>query len=407
MFFDQDLKGNHLPAKTLCLTYDDGPGETAGDGPGPQTRELARYLFEEGIRATFFVVGRHAEGRADLLRCLKEWGHLVGNHTYSHPGLVAVAAAGGDVVGEVARTAQVIREHVAGNTIFLRPPYGNWREEIRPGHPDDSPRSVVADVLNGSPEARSHVGPVNWDVSGHDYDYWRRGASAAEAAAEYLDRIECLGRGLVLMHDSSEEEPVRRGNRTRQLTRLLVPTLKARGYRFVGLDAVPQVCSALRVVDQVYLEGEDGRLLARRDGGADLVFRAAAEGGDVFGVVPVGADRWALRAGNGLYLSALRGGDGAVLARAPGAGDWESLAPEQAGGSAVVFRTVGGSYLNRDEGPDGPLAARATSARRAERFVLRRRFAGWAPAQDPGFSDFRRIRQDFACIADPAVIKVD
>src|SRR5215216_6588739 len=108
MFFDLDIKGDQLPPKTVCLTYDDGPGETDGPGAGPRTGELGRFLFEQGIAATFFVIGRHAEVHPHLLPQLQRWGHLIGNHTYSHPGLVALALAGGDVVGEIAQTDTLI-----------------------------------------------------------------------------------------------------------------------------------------------------------------------------------------------------------------------------------------------------------------------------------------------------------
>src|SRR5262245_56871277 len=56
MFFHRDIKGDRLPRGTVCFTYDDGPGVTEGDGPGPNTLELGRYLFEQEIAATFFVV---------------------------------------------------------------------------------------------------------------------------------------------------------------------------------------------------------------------------------------------------------------------------------------------------------------------------------------------------------------
>ncbi|MGH7192455.1 MAG: hypothetical protein ACREJM_02855, partial [Candidatus Saccharimonadales bacterium] len=49
------------------------------------------------------------------------------------------------------------------------------------------------------------------------------------------------GRGIVLLHDSSEEDDVRPRNRTFEMTRLLAPRLKARGYRFVRLDEIPRV----------------------------------------------------------------------------------------------------------------------------------------------------------------------
>src|SRR4051812_18486146 len=126
MFFDLDIKADRLAPKTLCLTYDDGPGETLGLGPGPRTRELGRYLFEQGIQATFFMLGQHVERHPSLPRELRAWGHLVGNHTYSHPGLVRLAQVGGDVVGEIARTHALIGQATAEPVMFLRAPYGNW-----------------------------------------------------------------------------------------------------------------------------------------------------------------------------------------------------------------------------------------------------------------------------------------
>jgi peptidoglycan/xylan/chitin deacetylase (PgdA/CDA1 family) len=241
MFQHQDFKGIDLPPKTLCLTYDDGPGR--------ETRELGRYLFDEGISATFFVIGRHAESQPELLAQLVAWGHLVGNHTYSHPGLVALAESGGDVVEEIARTDRLLRPHLRNGTTFFRAPYGNWRQKV-PGTEQDCRTSIVADILNRSGRFSHYVGPINWDISAADYDFWQRGASAHECADAYLKEIDRVGRGIVLMHDSSEDPEVQPRNRAYATTQLLVPTLKAQGYRFVSLDAVPQVAA---------VENESGR----------------------------------------------------------------------------------------------------------------------------------------------------
>jgi peptidoglycan/xylan/chitin deacetylase (PgdA/CDA1 family) len=236
MFYHKDLKGFDLPPQTLCLTYD--------DGPGPETLELGRYLAAEGISATFFVVGRHAEEQTDVLARLAAWGHRIGNHTYSHPGLVAVAEAGGDVIGELARTDDLLRPQVAEAVLLFRAPYGNWRQK-QPGTDQDCDTSIVADVLNASGRFHDYVGPVNWDISAADYDFWKRGDSAEECATAFLAKIRRLGRGIILMHDSSEDPAVRARNRAFETTRLLVPVLKAEGYRFVGLADVPQVRAAI------------------------------------------------------------------------------------------------------------------------------------------------------------------
>jgi hypothetical protein len=66
-------------------------------------------------------------------------------------------------------------------------------------------------------------------------------------SASNLEKIQAVEKGIVLMHDSSEEEAVRARNRTLELTKLIVPILKGRGYRFVRLDSVPQVQRAIRV----------------------------------------------------------------------------------------------------------------------------------------------------------------
>jgi peptidoglycan/xylan/chitin deacetylase (PgdA/CDA1 family) len=190
MLVDHDLKGADLPPPTLCLTYD--------DGPGPHTRELGRYLHEEGIRAAFFLLGRLAEGQGDLLRQLRAWGHLLGNHTWSHPGLVTLARPGGDVVAEVARADAVLRPHVRG-PVLLRPPYGSWRDKTRPGGPEDAPTSVVADRLRRSGQFEDYVGPIKWDIVAEDWECWRQGVPAEECAARHLEAVERVGRGIVLL----------------------------------------------------------------------------------------------------------------------------------------------------------------------------------------------------------------
>jgi peptidoglycan/xylan/chitin deacetylase (PgdA/CDA1 family) len=238
MFFHRDIKGDRLPRGTVCFTYDDGPGVTEGDGPGPNTLELGGYLFEQQIAATFFVVGSHAEKHRDVLARLQKWGHLIGNHTYSHPGLVSLALAGGDVVGELQRTDEIIRPYVSSEVVFFRAPYGNWREKVRPDSDEDKATSLVADILNRSGQFSDYVGPVNWDIVAEDWACWRQGISAAECARRYLKETERVGGGIILMHDSSEEELVRLKNRTLQMTKILIPLLKGRGYRFVRLDAV-------------------------------------------------------------------------------------------------------------------------------------------------------------------------
>jgi peptidoglycan-N-acetylglucosamine deacetylase len=236
VLYDHDLNGEDLPFQTLCLTYD--------DGPGTHTEDLGRFLFEERIPAAFFVIGRLAAQTPGLLHQLRDWGHVIGNHTWNHPGLVTLMQAGEDPIDEILRTDAVIRPY-AGGPIFLRPPYGSWRARTRPDGPEDATTSIVAERLRASGRFTDYVGPIMWDILAEDWECWRCGLSVEECASRHLAAIEAAGRGIVLLHDSSEDDTLRPRNRTAEMTRLLVPELQSRGYRFVSLHEVPSIAAAL------------------------------------------------------------------------------------------------------------------------------------------------------------------
>jgi peptidoglycan/xylan/chitin deacetylase (PgdA/CDA1 family) len=345
MFFDTEIRGDRLPEGTVCLTYDDGPGATARDGPGPRTQQLGRYLNDEGIAATFFVVGSHARGQEHVLQQLASWGHLLGNHTWSHPGLVSVATSGGDVVGELERTDAVLRPLAGEGPIVFRPPFGDWRQG-QAEHLPVRPTSVVADILNRSGRLHGCVGPVGWDIEAEDFACWQTGLPPDEVAGRYVAAARRAGRGIVLMHDSSEDPALRSRNRTYELTRLMVPRLKALGFRFAGLDEVPPVRSAVGVRYQIALHPAPGEVLARPANGNEIT--CAADNGDAreaFGVCDRGDGRVALRAGNGCYLRVTPVGPVRACGHEPG--EQESLLLQPRDGGFVV-RCAGGGVLAWD-----------------------------------------------------------
>jgi peptidoglycan/xylan/chitin deacetylase (PgdA/CDA1 family) len=366
MFFDVDIVGDRLPPGTLCFTYDDGPGRSEGDedGPGPRTAELGAFLHSRGVSATFFAVGKFASESGDILARLRSLGHLVANHTFDHPSLPAFVASGGDARAQLARTDEAIRDYVEGPVTFCRAPYGDWR--LR-----GQARSNVAANLNRSSLASSHVGPIGWDIDAGDVGFWRDGRPAEECARAYLEAIERAGRGIVLMHDSTADiDEIRPRNQALGLARTLVPELQRRGYRFVRLDAVPQVASAARVSAQWTLVACDGSYLSAPPSGAEVIFISATSTAPatILGGVNLGANRWALRGASGLFLSPRRSGE--VLADAFSPGERETLTVEQRGGRRVTLRTIDGSYLTRGRGETALLRSDAPSQDEPETFSI-------------------------------------
>jgi peptidoglycan/xylan/chitin deacetylase (PgdA/CDA1 family) len=63
--------------RVVALTFDDGPNE-------PYTSQIADFLDERGIKATFFQVGRAVRRHPEVTARLARSGHAVGHHGYSH-----------------------------------------------------------------------------------------------------------------------------------------------------------------------------------------------------------------------------------------------------------------------------------------------------------------------------------
>src|SRR6059058_6234278 len=108
------ITGADLPDGTLVLTYD--------DGPGPNTVPIAQYLHDQGIAATFFVIGNQAYEQPAVLARVRALGHRLGNHTWTHPNLVDQLAGGADIIREVRRTADLLGPGTG--PIAFRAPYG-------------------------------------------------------------------------------------------------------------------------------------------------------------------------------------------------------------------------------------------------------------------------------------------
>lgn len=98
---------------------------TIDDGPDPrQTPQLLDVLSREGVRAEFFVIGKKAIAHPELCRRMRDEGHLVQNHTFSHPSATFWAASLSRARREIARCSAAIRDANAQEPTRFRAPVG-------------------------------------------------------------------------------------------------------------------------------------------------------------------------------------------------------------------------------------------------------------------------------------------
>lgn len=108
-------------AKKIALTFDDGPHQK-------YTKVLLDGLRERNVTATFFLIGESIEGKEELVKQMKEDGHLIGNHTYTHIQLGKVGKDTG--CAEIWKTNTAIFDITEELPCFVRPPFGDWNEDL-------------------------------------------------------------------------------------------------------------------------------------------------------------------------------------------------------------------------------------------------------------------------------------
>jgi peptidoglycan-N-acetylglucosamine deacetylase len=105
------------------------PGEMAvtfDDGPNPAwTPRLLEMLASHQVRATFFLLGGYAQAEPGLVKRIAAAGHLVGNHSWSHPDLALASRA--RIREELMRTRETLEQITGIPVRYFRPPYGSRR----------------------------------------------------------------------------------------------------------------------------------------------------------------------------------------------------------------------------------------------------------------------------------------
>ena len=119
--YDAAYVGNS-EEKVLYLTFD------AGYENG-YTASILDTLQKHNVKAAFFLVGNYLQKNGDLVRRMVEAGHIVGNHTMTHPDMSAItdkAAFEKELAGPEALFQELTGKEMPR---FYRPPRGVYSEE--------------------------------------------------------------------------------------------------------------------------------------------------------------------------------------------------------------------------------------------------------------------------------------
>jgi peptidoglycan/xylan/chitin deacetylase (PgdA/CDA1 family) len=192
-------------SRQIALTYDDGPND-------PHTLRLLEVLARHDVRATFFLIGRYVQQRPDIVREIVRAGHVVGNHTFTHPLLIFKSEA--EIQQEISQCRAALQEAVGEHSNLFRPPFGGRRPA----------------VLNIARELG--LEPVLWNVTGYDWN-----APPAEVIERKVAKQLCGG-DVILLHDGGHRQMGADRAQTVIATDRLIARYKAEGYGFV---TVPQM----------------------------------------------------------------------------------------------------------------------------------------------------------------------
>jgi len=192
----------------LALTFDDGPNPAF-------TPPLLDLLAEYDVPATFFMLGSRAQTNQELVRRIAGAGHLIGNHSWSHPNLALSSSA--KIREELTRTKGTLEQITGAPVKYFRPPFGARRPATL----------AVARELG--------MTPVLWNAMTSDWEE----PSGEKIAADLSGRIDRLTRSgsavNIVLHDGGHREPAANRAPSIAAAGLLVARYKD-SHKFVRID---------------------------------------------------------------------------------------------------------------------------------------------------------------------------
>ncbi len=186
----------------IALTFDDGPNPS-------YTPQVLAVLQRFGIQATFFDIGYLVKDYPALVQQEYSAGHIVGQHSWSHPDLTRLSVS--NVRFQLATASDAIQSAIGRQPAFFRPPYGAVNSTVM----------QQAKALNLS-AILWNDDPRDWSLPGVNVIIQRAVGEAHNGT-------------IILMHDGG-------GNRSQTIAALptIITTLQSRGFRFVTMQQLVQ-----------------------------------------------------------------------------------------------------------------------------------------------------------------------
>src|SRR5438132_4443605 len=206
-WYGRTFTGLGRGSKQLALTYDDGPND-------PHTLRLLEVLAKHEVHATFFLIGRYVSQRPDIVRELVLAGHVIGNHTFTHPLLIFKARR--QIETELMECQRALSDTVGLEAKLFRPPFGGRRPAVL----------RLARKLG--------LQLVMWNITGYDWN--------APLAEQLERRVSSRIRGgdVILLHDGGHRAFGADRSQTVIATDRLLSRHKSEGYEFV---TIPEMMS--------------------------------------------------------------------------------------------------------------------------------------------------------------------
>ena len=199
-WYGRTFAGLKRGSKQIALTYDDGPNDL-------HTLRLLEVLARHEVHATFFMIGRYVRQRPDIVLDVAHAGHVIGNHTLTHPLLIFESAA--QTRTELVECRAALTDAVGKHSNLFRPPFGGRRPVTL---------RIARDL---------GLETVMWNVTGYDWN----APSAAHVEKKVMGQMR--GGNVILLHDGGHRAMGADRRPTVIATDNLIRRYKDQGFQFM------------------------------------------------------------------------------------------------------------------------------------------------------------------------------